>query len=460
MNKRFIVPLLFFIIVLTGCMSPEKAIEKFEQSIEEKNAEALFKLVNIESDVYWTEKEAEDMMNYFVENQSAYTAQLDLLHAQKEAFKEKKDLDNTKGILYFDDKKKLFIRTYEVSLSEESYVDFHTLTISVIDDKELTEDKRSNENVLLGLFGPGNYHVQAVADYRYVVLEDEANVELFDDENFNEAIVLDLKGEEATVFSTVPGVDFFIDGEKIEQDISASEGATIQPLVEGLILQSKVSFAWGELVSEEVEYAGPGTHQIYFTSSEQSENEIDLTPHAFANEAEREEIAQIITDFNGKLLTGLAKNDPSYLKNVAATDEAIAGYDDTFDLLDSVVKGTASKADFSHLPAGYEIVFMGQYQGGLKESIIDFTNAENIKDEETDEDLLLLKVNLKTDFFYIPEGYSESDIVNKEGNYLEPIIHLKKENDKWIITEQMINLKENNSLSGLTGDNLVVTKAK
>src|SRR5699024_8054711 len=245
------------------------------------NAEALFKLVNIESDVYWTEKEAEDMMNYFVENQSAYTAQLDLLHAQKEAFKEKKDLDNTKGILYFDDKKKLFIRTYEVSLSEESYVDFHTLTISVIDDKELTEDKRSNENVLLGLFGPGNYHVQAVADYRYVVLEDEANVELFDDENFNEAIVLDLKGEEATVFSTVPGVDFFIDGEKIEQDISASEGATIQPLVEGLILQSKVSFAWGELVSEEVEYAGPGTHQIYFTSSEQSENEIDLTPHAF-----------------------------------------------------------------------------------------------------------------------------------------------------------------------------------
>lgn len=458
MNKNMILLLLLSVIIFTGCMSPEKAIEKFENSIEEENAEALYKLVNLEEDVYWSKKEAEDVINYFVENKSVYTEQLSLLHDQKDAFKEKKELTNTTGILYFNDKKELFVRTYEVSLNKDSFVDFEELVVSVLEDEEIKQEDGSGENIALGLFGPGYYRVEGQADYGYVLLEDYADFELLDNENFNEEIVLDLKGEEAKVFSTQPETTFYINEDKIEQDISAKGGITIQPLVNGLTLQSKSEFSWGELVSEEVEYIGEGTSQKSYDGSHfQPENEIDLTPHIFVNEQDKEEIAHIITDFNEKLLKSLAENDPSYLDDVIATDEAKAAYDSDFELLTSVEKGEVTAASF---PLGTAAAFIGHYKGGLMASIIDFTHAENLQDEETNEDLLVLKVNLKTNFFYIPKDYDESKFDKDSKNYLEPFIHLKKENDRWMIAEQLINLKVGSSELELTGEKLVKTEVK
>lgn len=454
--KKYYFLLILTVLFLAGCMSPEKAIEKFTEAVEEKDAEALYQLVYLEDDVYWSEKEADEMIQYFHDNEKMYASQLDLLNAQKEALKEKKALENELGPFYFKDDKKLTARAYELVLDKESFVDFEKLTLSVVEDADVIVEGGSEEDIVIGLFGPGNYKVKAHADYGFVAMDETATVSLVDEAQFKEALSLDLKGEAATVYATEEGVELYINGEKLELDITQKDGVVIQPLLSGLKLQAKVNYPWGELVSEEVAYTGFGSSQINYEGTMfQKNGEIDLTPHIFMNEEEQIEITHIITDFNEKLLRGLTKNDASILKDVAATKEAVTGYDDTFEALEAVKKGELSP---SHFPPGVSFLVIGDYDGGLVESVIDFTHATNMKDEKTEEDMLILRVNLVTDFFYRPEGIEIQPNTKDSRNYLKPEIKLKKEDDRWVIAEQLVDLKTRDDKIDLLGEHLVKTK--
>lgn len=184
---------------------------------------------------------------------------------------------------------------------------------------------------------------------------------------------------------------------------------------------------------------------------------MDLTSHLFMNDKEKEEIAHIITDFNEKLLKGLTKNDVSILKDVAATKEAVTGYDDTFEGLAAVKKGEVNASQF---PPGMSAFFIGDYEGGLIESVIDFTHATTMKDEKTEEDMLILRVNLETNFFYRPEGISLPTITKESRNYLKPEIKLKKEDEQWVIAEQLVDLKTWEEQIDMVGDQFVRTKVE
>ncbi|MBO1909931.1 hypothetical protein J4G37_34750, partial [Microvirga sp. 3-52] len=431
MNKFLTILLLLSAFIITGCTnSPAKTLVKFEDIVAEKDVEELFKLVSIEEGVYWSEKEAEDVIDYFSENTSAYEEQLSLLHGQKDALKEKKNPVNETGLFYFNDEKKLAVRTYEVSLDKGSFVKFKELLVSIREDEAIRKEDGSDENIVVGLFGPGQYNLKGHADYGYVTLDDTTDVALFDDKDFNMEIELDLKGEADTFFSSQPNTNLYINDSKINQDIGEKDGVSIQPLVDGLILRAENEFSWGKLVSEELEYTKDMIGQENYNNSDFSVvNGVDLTPYIFTDEEGKKEIAQIITGFNEKLLKGLAENEPSYLDDAVATDEAKAGYDSDFEILTQVEKGELTVSSF---PYGTGAWFVGHYKGGLLESIIDFSHAENPIDEETSEDLLVLKVMLKTNFFYIPEGSDVSSLTKDTINYIEPIIHLKKEDDQWI----------------------------
>lgn len=445
MNRyRLLILVSFVIIVISGCASPEKVIKNLEAAVEEEDETKLYKLVEIDEGLHWTEKEAGDVINYFRENTFAFEEQLGYLNEQKEMLKEKQDLVNEKGFFYFNNKGKLFVRAFEVALDKESFVDFNELIVSIDDEEKTRVDNDSSDDVNVGLFGPGKYDIEAMAHYGYVDLKDRVTFELFNLEEFQQKILMDLKGNEISIITTEPGTYVYIDDYKINEELKVKKDTIIQPIVEGMKLQAKREFSWGELVSETLPYKG----ELIFG--------LDVTPHIFANESEREEIIDVITDFNEKLLKGLSENKPSYLDDVRATKEAVAGYDETFKTLDLVKKGELKESDY---PYGIGVFVVGQYKGGLLESLIDFHHANSEHDKESAEDVLLLNVNLYTDFKYIPES-KKSGFNQHEKSYYEPIIQLVKQDNKWLIKEQIIELVAGKEDTELVGEGVVRTKIK
>ena len=157
-----------------------------------------------------------------------------------------------RGCSTLNEESQLYARTYEVSLDQGSFGKFEELVVSIYEGEEIKVNDIKGENVVLGLFGPGNYLVKASAKYENVTIEDEKEVESMDFKTIEKLVSLELKGERGSIASSVPDTTFFVNGKDIGSNSIANEEIVIQPITKGLKLQGKIDIPWGELVRNEI----------------------------------------------------------------------------------------------------------------------------------------------------------------------------------------------------------------
>lgn len=440
--------LIFSVIFITGCsMSPEKAVKKFEQAVEENDPEALHELINKEEDLHWEIKEAEDVIAYFISNEAEFDKQLQLLEDQKAALKGNDTLQNEQGMFYFDEEKLLQVRAYEISLDQASVVPFEQLTITMNDADKITIADAAEGDMTIGTFGPGIYEMTADADYSYVILDDKAEISVFDMQNFKLVTEMNLQGEALEISSQIPDAELLINeqatGILFGSDNLDDDNIIVQPMVEGLTLQGKVTYEWGEVVSDQQEFFAS------YSDDDASNQLIDLTPYQFDTE-DKEDIAEIVSDLFHKYFIGLSNRSTKDFKDVQASDELVTILSDDIGLAKTIADGELNLAIF---PAGYEQILGGIYVGTLKDTILDFQHVSNVVDEDTGEDLMTLSIQLYSDFHFTLGDDTFDD------RYMNPEVYFKKIDDKWVIVNVNIDYNEGTDVP-IQGDNLVTVQTK
>lgn len=193
----------------------EKNIRKFITAVEENDADALFDLIEIrhDEDVYWTVKEAGDLIEYLSQSEAAMRDQLRSLGLSNESLtdpynpSEMPDEFNVLGpvgfvILYPDGK--MGVRVYEHEFNtrtgEIGYPEKVILTYN--DEKEITlEQEGDSLDNKIGYFGPGKYEVHGEGFYKEgEVRENVAEMEIWgtdvaavDNVDFKKTLTINLK---------------------------------------------------------------------------------------------------------------------------------------------------------------------------------------------------------------------------------------------------------------------------
>ncbi|MBM7677417.1 TcaA second domain-containing protein [Gracilibacillus alcaliphilus] len=111
---------IMFVFLAACSANPEKTIEKFSGTVENRDPDSLFELVVVDEDTYWTVQQANDVIGYFHDDREAYQEQLTLLHQQAQALDNDTMLSNEEGLLYFNEDGDLKVRKYEITASSDS----------------------------------------------------------------------------------------------------------------------------------------------------------------------------------------------------------------------------------------------------------------------------------------------------------------------------------------------------
>lgn len=331
--------LICLISIIAGCSnSSENTLEKFQNALDKRDPKALYSLVNIADDIYWTEEQASYVIESFLDDIELYEEQLYLLHSQIEAIKNKKPLFNEEGLFYFDSEGTLNVRGFKLSLLEDSVKGATEITLKVNDDDELKINPTEKEDLVLGLFGPGKYHIWAEAIYEHATTSDEDYFEIINFGSFNEDIELDLKGETVYVFSELPETKLLVNDKDIKIDLD--NDFEFGPVSDGLKLQGKTELPWGEAKSKE-----------YIIDIDKEEDNYDLTPLLLKNETERKEIEELINNFGKQRIKALVEKNTDVLENVS--EEVINKIKDEYEG-DITYVGEGLGTEINYSEVGYE----------------------------------------------------------------------------------------------------------
>src|SRR5699024_4011299 len=159
----------------------EKNIRKFIRAVEENDADALFDLIEIrhDEDVYWTVKEAGDLIEYLSQSESRMSDELrnlGLSHASltRDPYKPTEMPDefligSSVGLIFLYSDGKIGVRVFEHHLNKDTrYLGSPQKVILTYSDAiQITLE--SEEGFLkseIGYFGPGNYEVHGESFYK------------------------------------------------------------------------------------------------------------------------------------------------------------------------------------------------------------------------------------------------------------------------------------------------------
>ncbi|API93096.1 MULTISPECIES: TcaA 3rd/4th domain-containing protein [Virgibacillus] len=320
MKSAFLLFLFTLVLVLSGCtQSPEKTLEELKQAVEDRDYITFYELVDKDDDVYWTEKQAQSMIEDFHDNREDYAVQLELLQQQAMALKEDNPLINEEGMLYFNKDEQLKVRTYAVTAEEGLLDGVEKLSVKIDDEKELNIDANKNDTLKLGLFGPGEYSFEAAAEYPYADVKNKGEFYVSGVSDFNQAVELGLEGKYIGIASHIPDTKLFINGKDANVNISELDGGEMNdeslfgstlldhnfgPISEGISLQGVAKMPWGKIKSEEVK----------ITSDTKS---YDLSPKILQDKKAQKKVTELINNYQKDKMTALVNLDDKHLKNLS-----------------------------------------------------------------------------------------------------------------------------------------------
>lgn len=189
-----------------------QTINEFRRVVENNDAEHLYELVdlNYEGEVYWTKKEAQDLIDYFKESPMLFNRQIDLL---EESVPYIESLDELNVDVYPNKEKRIpYAALFDgfVFLQPDGQLSVnvmkHTIKSNIVSDedfdkliltykdtdrefvfrpstlKENTYKNHNNEEVIEVMYvGPGNYTIDAELTIGDTVKKAEALIDLTDE---------------------------------------------------------------------------------------------------------------------------------------------------------------------------------------------------------------------------------------------------------------------------------------
>ncbi|WP_445662399.1 TcaA 3rd/4th domain-containing protein [Bacillus sp. FSL W8-0645] len=214
-------------------------------------------------------------------------------------------IDKEKG-LFGREKYTLKARAYkvEVEATKGAELSFNGKKINLED----------NHSKLLGYYGPGVYEVKGEKKFNYTTVKDEEEFTLFDANSFEKKVSLTFSGDNVGVSSSIPNTEIIVNGKGTGEKIE--KGTTFGPVKDGITLQGRAEFPWGEGKSKEYEVkVEEDTDSSSFFGG--SKEQYDLTPNPIIDKTFKENIKQEINDFAKQRVEAKNSKDANKLKNVS-----------------------------------------------------------------------------------------------------------------------------------------------
>ncbi|MFD2673452.1 zinc ribbon domain-containing protein [Marinicrinis sediminis] len=348
--------------------SASYAIDQLEQSIEQKDAEGVLKwLDNENSDFKIDESQVDSFIAVMNEHRSFMSKVFDQLRAQ-EAADSNTDSDQKLNVfgseaeaisgdqafsflsLRQEGKKWFFFDRYVFDVQPfylEVQTNFKGTKLYINDEKVATADRVDYQR-RFGPYLPGEYKVKAVYEGEYGKLQEESEVDLFEQEQAS--MDLSLNGAYVMVFASDPDAQLVSNGTAGET-IPAS-GLQIGPVpLDGSIqLKAVKTYPWGEV--ESPAWSIEDDQDIY----------LDLNP---VTAQLQDEVQQTVNEFAVSWIEAYTQLDPQLLLHVDEERRAFH-QDDMDDLLKQglLITGTPKSAEYD-----VESLTFNQYEDNIETTI-------------------------------------------------------------------------------------------
>ncbi|MFP3752119.1 TcaA 3rd/4th domain-containing protein, partial [Bacillus altitudinis] len=337
------VVLLFIIIFLVAGRSsnPADLAKEFKEKVENGDAKGLVKLVKLQNkEMSWDKNDAESIINYLKNESKEFENQVELLEYQAKYYNsDGKDSTFTESLFgkaflsmgpFFIDKEKGFLGREKYTIKARAYkVEVEAAKGAEISFNGEKINLKDSSSKMLGYYGPGVYDIKGEKKFNYTTVNDEEEFTLFDADSFEKTVSLNFSGNNVDVSSSIPNTEIVVNGKGTGEKIE--EGTTFGPVKEGITLQGKAKFPWGEGKSKEYEVKveeDTDTSSVFGGST----NQYDLTPNPIIDKAFKENMKQVINDFAKQRVEAKNSKDANKLKQVSDNlkkefIEVIAGYD-------------------------------------------------------------------------------------------------------------------------------------
>ncbi|QQK81413.1 hypothetical protein HUG20_16850 [Salicibibacter cibi] len=199
------------------------------------------------------------------------------------------------------------------------------------------------------------YSIQGESESAYASNQEESEITLFDQENFEVEHSMNLSGDPISVESTMPNTVVFIDGDEVDQIeeedledsegmLQSDEGKEIGDVSAGHEIHGEVELPWATATSDPVEV-------------EEDTNTYTITPDPVSEEETEEALTQVINDYMTDRMEALTEQDMDVLDTDAISEEIesdiesdVQDYDDE-NYLEGDVLGT--RIDFGDVDYRY-----------------------------------------------------------------------------------------------------------
>ncbi|MBU8656839.1 MULTISPECIES: TcaA 3rd/4th domain-containing protein [Bacillus] len=322
-----VVLLLIIIFLVAGrSTNPADLAKEFKEKVENGDANGLVKLVKLQKkEMSWDKKDAESIINYLKDENKEFENQVELLEYQAKYYhSDGEDSTFTESLFgkaflsmgpFFIDKEKGLFGRDKYTLKARAY----KVEVEAVKGAELSFNGEkinfdSGHSKLLGYFGPGVYEIKGEKKFNYTTVNDEKKFTLFDADSYEKTISLNFTGDNVDVSSSMPNTEILVNGKGTGEKIE--KGTTFGPVKEGITLQGRAEFPWGEGKSKEYEVkVEEDTDSSSFFGG--SKEQYDLTPNPIIDKAFKDNIKQEINDFAKQMVEAKNSKDANKLKNVS-----------------------------------------------------------------------------------------------------------------------------------------------
>ena len=223
--------IIFLSIFLSSRPNAEELVNEFESAIQQGDIEALEKMIKTEDKEMEITKEHANQLVSYTKDDSEYMKELVFIMKAQAAILENDQVAKgqnpifryaTEGEIkkagdFYVTKKEGLFSSYEI------YARPYSLTISTnevgatlkLNDKKVLTTKKENLETTIQYLPPGIYTVTGSKEYKYADIHTKEEITLFEDNDFNSSIELDVTGEKVAVESTIEDVSIFVNGKDI-----------------------------------------------------------------------------------------------------------------------------------------------------------------------------------------------------------------------------------------------------
>ncbi|MBP1930153.1 zinc ribbon domain-containing protein [Ammoniphilus resinae] len=274
-QKRTLITLALLLIIAAGLYQvgasltdKDRVIKQFEEAIIKGDSEKVANLLSSEDKRLTIDGESiESFIKYFKDNPSSLNQTINILKEQSEQFDQEKENkikaavtnlfgsnnDTTFIALEKDGKKFLLYDNYDLRVKpyflsvETNYPN----TKIYLNDKEVAVSDQENFETELGPFLPGVYKIKAVHEGQFTTLQNEQDLELFSNDDFN-YVDLYLEGQYTNVDVNFKDAKLLVNGK--DTGLISGDGQSLGPVTfdgSNKIVAEK-QFPWGPASSEEM----------------------------------------------------------------------------------------------------------------------------------------------------------------------------------------------------------------